>query len=285
MLNIFTYFIEKLLLPLLIGAFIFALNAYNQKLKSYKQDQKEAKLFFLKVRSLIYRFEKWLNYYEDSIVENKLIFNGRTNLLSFDDVGLKHFSDYTSERVIGYCVYNRSGNEDYLFEQYFSMVYWYNSMTYFDNQNANIRDLNNMLNNLKDHLFEAKTQRIIEWEKDDVLGRLIRAFYNLPPIIEGSHQPLRIEYSLLIQIYVKPFSEILISAPNIKNKWEQYKIVKLLPEVLLNLSNQCIKIISCKEHNLSIIEAYNITNCRTGYKSLVSSIKHMNNSPFKNIWE
>jgi hypothetical protein len=111
--------------PLWLAILAFLLNAYNQNLKNYREQRKEARIYFLKHRMLIKPLEKVLDDYQTVIVVNKRKFQDWV-WTCIEDLKLESKVDYHEERVIGYCVYNRQGDIQQLFRRYTDFVNKYN---------------------------------------------------------------------------------------------------------------------------------------------------------------
>jgi hypothetical protein len=111
--------------PLWLAIFAFLLNVYNQNLKTYREQRKEARIYFLKHRMLLKQLESLLNDYQAVITLNKRQFQDWV-WLGIEEIKLDGFIDYNQERVIGYCVYSRIGDEQNLFRLYIDFIDKYN---------------------------------------------------------------------------------------------------------------------------------------------------------------
>jgi hypothetical protein len=141
--------------PLWLAILAFLLNAYNQNLKSYREQRKEARIYFLKHRMLLKPLERVLDDYQTVIAVNKRKFQDWL-WTGIEDISLDGLIDYNHERVIGYCVYNRQGDEQNLFRLYLDFINKYNLLItqakefessmnlFFSIQKADVEKLNNL---------------------------------------------------------------------------------------------------------------------------------------------
>lgn len=111
--------------PLWLAIFAFLLNVYNQNLKTYREQRKEARIYFLKHRMLLKQLESVLHDYQAVITLNKRKFQDWV-WPGIEEIKLDGFIDYNQERVIGYCVYSRIGDEQNLFRLYIDVIDKYN---------------------------------------------------------------------------------------------------------------------------------------------------------------
>jgi hypothetical protein len=113
--------------PLWLAIFAFLLNIYNQNLKNYREIKRDSKVFFLKHRMFLQPLEEILIGYREVYEINN---NNIQQIVGcpIKDMELMKNNDFRDERVIGYCVYNRKGNEKDLFSLYIRLINDYNAL-------------------------------------------------------------------------------------------------------------------------------------------------------------
>jgi hypothetical protein len=106
-----------------IAYFVFHKDKSRDRKSKLENEEKDSKLFFMKLRLMLEQVNLGLIEYNNVINFHKESYSFINQGKHLSSIKLSEYNDYYDERVIGYAVYNRKGSEEDLFKTYFNLVF------------------------------------------------------------------------------------------------------------------------------------------------------------------